>query len=247
MKIVDIDPQEFTKLYNEGVSFRILAKKYGCGTSKIHSMRVALKLHVRGNIREAKTYHPKNIDEKHFRELYEAGLSYEQIGEAFGITTVGTVARYIRVFGLPSRDRTLARIDKEKFTKMYLDGCSMRGLAKEFRMNQKTTQRVITDLDLPERTDRTKPRITAHTLKAIEFEEPDDNLDDEINVCLDDEINDRLDDNLDDEINVNPDEPVQHKPNKFFSVPTLRELEKKQQAFDMNRLSEEYKNRWRKE
>jgi hypothetical protein len=232
LKIVDINPQEFTKLYNEGVSFRILAKKYGCGTTKIHSMRVQLDLPVRGNIREAKTYHPKNIDEKHFRELYEAGLSYQAIGEAFGITTVGTVARYVRVFGLPERDRTLARIDKEKFKKMYLDGCSMRGLAKEFRMNQLTTQRVITALDLPERTGRTKPLITAHKLKAIEFKEPDDSLDDS--------LNDSLDDSLDD----NFDEPVR-KPNKFFSVPTLRELEKKQQAFDMIRAEQEYKNRGR--
>jgi len=235
LKIVDIDPQEFTKLYNEGVSFRILAKKYGCGTTKIHSMRIQLDLPVRGNIREAKTYHPKNIDEKHFRELYDAGLSYEQIGEAFGITTVGTVSRYIRVFGLPQRDRTLARIDKEKFTKMYLDGCSLRGLARKFRTNQKTTQRVITALNLPERTDITKPKV-APKLTVNEFKETNDNLDDEINVCLDDEINDNLD-----------DEPVQHKPNKYVSVPTLREIEKKQQAFDMNRLSEEYKNRWRKE
>ena len=235
MKTVDIDPKEFTKLYNEGVSFRILAKKYGCGTTKIHSMRVQLDLPVRGNIREAKTYHPKNIDEKRFKELYDAGLSYQHIGEAFGITTVGTVARHVRVFGLPERDRTLARIDKEKFTKMYLDGCSMRGLVREFQINQITTKRIIKTLDLPERKGRTKSEV-APELPVNEFKETNDNLDDEINVCLDDEINDNLD-----------DEPVQHKPNKYVSVPTLREIEKKQQAFDMNRLSEEYKNRWRKE
>jgi len=225
---VDINPQEFTKLYNEGVSFRILAKKYGCGTTKIHSMRVALKLHVRGNMSRATSYHPKNVDEKRFRELYTEGLSYEHIGEAFGITTVGTVARYVRVFGLPERDRTLARIDTEKFKKMYLDGCSLRGLVKEFRMNQKTTQRVITALDLPERTGKTKPecepRIPAPKLPVVEFKE------------LDDEINVNLDENHDDD----------KKPCKFFCVPTLRELEKKQRAIEMIRNEQEYKNKWRK-
>ena len=246
MKTVDIDPQEFTKLYDEGVSYRELAKKYDCGTTKIQAMRVALKLHVRGNMSRATSYHPKNVDEKRFRELYEAGLSYLEIGDKLGINTVGTVARYVRVFGLPERDRTLARIDTEKFKKMYLDGCSMRGLVREFQINQITTKRIIKILDLPERTDRTKPGV-APKLHVIEFEEPDDSLDDSLDDNPDDNPDDEINDVLDDEINVNPDEQVQHNPKKYFNVPTLRELEKKQQAYDMIRAETEYRNKWRKE
>lgn len=39
------------------------------------------------------------------------------------------------------------------------------------------------------------------------------------------------------------DKPVQHKPKRFFSVPTLRELEKKQRASEMIKAEAEYKNR----
>jgi hypothetical protein len=90
---VDIDTQEFTKLYSEGVSHRDLAKKYGCGTTKIQNLRRELDLLMRIIKKSAQAYHPKNVDEKRFRKMYESGYSYQQIGEEFGITTVRTVTK----------------------------------------------------------------------------------------------------------------------------------------------------------
>ena len=137
-------------------------------------MRVKLGLPLRSVFNKPQVYHPKNIDEKHFRELYDAGLSLQQIGDRLGIQTIGTVRRYVNVFGLPQRDRTLARIDKEKFTKMYLDGYSLRSISKTFKMNQKTTQRIIKELGLPKRTARIEPEV-APKLPVIEFENHDEN------------------------------------------------------------------------
>lgn len=218
MKIVNIDTEEFIKLYNEGASYRKLAKTYGCGTTKIQNMKVELGLSMRVIKKSPQAYLPKQVDEKRFREMYDAGLSYQEIGDEFKITTVRTVAKYVGIFGLPERDRTLARIDKEKFTQMYLDGCSFRGLCKDFRMTQNTLQRVIKAFGLPDRTGRNNPADTPKLLVTeFEFDDFDRKFD----------RNSEL--------------------KKMLCVPTLRELEKKQQAIDMIRAETEYKNKWRKD
>jgi hypothetical protein len=123
---------------------------------------------------------------------------------------------------------------------MYLDGYSLRGLCKDFRMTQNTLRRVIKALNLPDRTGK-NPQITVSALHNSEFKESDVNSD--VNS------DDNHDVNLDDNLNFGDclDEPVQHKSKKFFSVPTLRELEKRNQAIEIIRAETEYKNKWRKD
>jgi len=218
---IGIDPQEFKKLYREATPHRELAKMFNCGLTTIQNMRVELKLPRRYH-KNTKAYQPKDIDEKRFRELYDAGLSYQEIGEEFGITSIGIVRRYVRVFNLPERDKTLMRINQEKFKKAYLEGCSLCGLSRDFRMNQLTTRRVIKTLGLPDRSG------SANTIiNMSDFEENDDNLN------YDDEVN------YDDTVKLNNIK-------KFFTAPTLRELEKRKRTIEMIRAETEYKNRWGK-
>lgn len=92
---LEIDIEEFTKLYSEGVSHRDLAKKYGCGTTKIQNLRREQGLPIR--LVTNKITQTKNVNEKRFRKMYDERLSYQQIGEAFRITTVHTVAKYVKI------------------------------------------------------------------------------------------------------------------------------------------------------
>lgn len=71
-KEIHINPQEYKKLYDEGIPNRLLAKKFGCGISTIVLTKRKLGLPKREVIRH---YNEKQVDESQFKALYNAGVT----------------------------------------------------------------------------------------------------------------------------------------------------------------------------
>jgi len=62
-----------------------------------------------------------------------------------------TVMNFRLKLGLPDRDPTLMKLDKEKFKDMYLTGDSYEKIASEFNVTDRTVQEIRNKLHLPKR------------------------------------------------------------------------------------------------
>jgi hypothetical protein len=85
----EIDIEEFRRLYALNWSYPKMSEKLRCSVSVLNSYKIQLKLPPRERV-----YQCKEVDWTRFKELYESGAIYKEIGDALGISQNSVLRAY---------------------------------------------------------------------------------------------------------------------------------------------------------
>jgi ParB-like chromosome segregation protein Spo0J len=129
-----------------------MAEKLNCCVSVLNTFKLELNLPPRERI-----YRSKEVDWNLFKEMYDAGKTYREIGEAVGLSQNSVLNHRLRL-GLPDRDPSLMKLDILKFKEMFLAGDSYEKIASEFHISDRTVQEIRKKLHLRQR--QAKPTFT---------------------------------------------------------------------------------------
>lgn len=132
--------EEWIKLYNEGLSFREIGRRYGYAMST-----------VKQRISDSVIKRDKNENDKYHEiwgKLYENGFTLTQIGDVYGVSKC-VIRRVLVKYGYINNILNRGKYNdlKEDMVKMYRGGYSLREIAEKFNLSKQTVLNYIKFVD----------------------------------------------------------------------------------------------------